>query len=73
MPTRKAKVDDRSLNAGKVIVDKIIAWAKGIGTSLDESHYYLDSLEIDLGLTVPFQAGGKLTIKNRTGQSVPHS
>jgi hypothetical protein len=70
MPPKKAKLDDASLRAGEDTVNKIVAWAKRIDAVLDK--FYVDSLEIDLGLTMPFQVGGKLVIKNKVGQSTPH-
>jgi hypothetical protein len=70
MPKKKPKLDKARLKAGEDTVNKIVAWAKRIDAGLDK--YYVDSLEIDLGLSLPFQVGGKLVIKNKVGQSIPH-
>jgi hypothetical protein len=64
------QLDVASLKLGEDTVNKIVDWVKRIEAHLDK--YYVDSLEIDLGITVPFNIGGKLTIKNKTGQATGH-
>jgi len=53
--------DGRKL--GDDTVKKVVNWIKGIEAHLE--NYYVDTLEIDLGMASPFAVGGKLTIRNK--------
>jgi len=60
------------LKLGEGVVDQIVKWVADAEKRL--GNYYIDSLEIDLGVTLGVTAVGKLTIKNKWGQSssYPH-